>query len=85
MTKVLNTYIAIFLVLLFFPITGNAQEKLDCSVVSFAVDPFSTAAQDKRYEMIDGNGDRYAIIKVKDVDGEADLSGLHLTLVLLTV
>lgn len=75
MTKVLNTYIAIFLVLLFSPITGNAQEKLDCSVVSFAVDPFSTAAQDKRYEMIDGNGDRYAIIKVKDVDGEADLNG----------
>lgn len=76
MTKVLNKYIAIFLVLLFLPLTGNAQEKLDCSVVSFAVDPFSTAAQDKRYEMIDGNGDRYAIIKVKDVDGEADLSGL---------
>lgn len=75
MIKKLNTYSTILFVLLIIPILGHAQEKLDCSVVSFAVDPFSTAAQDKRYEMIDGNGDRYAIIKVKDVDGEADLSG----------
>ncbi|MDO4801524.1 MAG: PEGA domain-containing protein [Prevotellaceae bacterium] len=61
--------------LILIPVSVMAQEKLDVSVVSFAEDQFSTTAQDKRYEKLDGNGDRYAIIKVKDVDEEADLSG----------
>lgn len=42
-----------------------AQQKLDLSITSFAIDEFSTTAQDKRYEKFDSNGDRYAIIKVK--------------------
>lgn len=70
-----NIYRTFLFLLLLIPVLGSAQEKLDCSVVSFAIDPFSTTAQDRRYEMIDGNGDRYAIIKVKDIDGEADLNG----------
>ena len=61
--------------MLIFPAILLAQGKLDVNVVSFSLDQFSTTAQDKRYEMIDGNGDRYAIIKVKDVDGEANLNG----------
>lgn len=52
-----------------------AQEKLDFNIVSFEIDQFSTTAQDKRYEKIDDDGNRYAIIKVKDVNGEGDLAG----------
>lgn len=52
-----------------------AQEKLDFSIVSFDLDPFSTSAQDKRFEKWDGDGNRYAIIKVKDANGEGDLKG----------
>lgn len=52
-----------------------AQEKLEFNIVNFNADPFSTTAQDKRYEKYDGNGDRYAIIKVKDAQGEGDLDG----------
>lgn len=53
----------------------NAQDKLEFNIVDFNVDPFSTAAQEKRHEKIDGDGYRYAIIKVKDVDGEGKLEG----------
>lgn len=53
----------------------TAQEKLDFNIVSFGIDQFSTAAQDKRYEKIDNDGHRYAIIKVKDVEGEGGLDG----------
>lgn len=63
------------LYMLMLPFMMRAQEKLDFSVVSFAADPFSTAAQDKRFEKYDGDGNRYAIIKVKDVDGEGGLDG----------
>ena len=59
----------------FFSIATYAQEKLDFNIVSFDPDPFSTTAQDKRYEKMDGDGNRYAIIKVKDVDGEGNLEG----------
>lgn len=55
--------------------TCYAQEKLEFSIVDFCIDQFSTAAQDKRYEKIDGDGNRYAIIKVKDVEGEGNLEG----------
>lgn len=63
------------LVALFVPLIVMAQDKLDCNVLSFSLDQFSTTAQDRRYEKIDGNGERYAIIKVKDADGTADLKG----------
>lgn len=52
-----------------------AQQKLEFNIVSFELDPFSTTAQDKRYEKVDGDGNRYAIIKVKDANGEGDLNG----------
>lgn len=52
-----------------------AQSKPEFNVVSFSIDPFSTIAQDKQYEKIDGNGDRYAIIKVKAAQGEGNLEG----------
>lgn len=65
----------LMLVALYVPLIVMAQDKLDCNVVSFSIDQFSTTAQDRRYEKIDGNGERYAIIKVKDVDGYADMKG----------
>ena len=69
-------YIIVLLALIsFFPIVAFAQEKLDFNVVSFRIDQFSTTAQDKRFEKFDDDGKRYAIIKVKDVDGEGDLEG----------
>lgn len=75
MIMTVKTNIIILMMLLLLPIKAIAQDKLDCSVVSFELDQFSTTAQDRRYEKRDGNGDRYAIIKVKDVDGEANLNG----------
>lgn len=59
--------------LLFSSAMLSAQQKLEFNVVSFKMDQFSTTAQDKRYEKIDGDGYRYAIIKVKDFDGEGGL------------
>lgn len=52
-----------------------AQNKLEFNVLDFHIDQFSTTAQDKRYEKFDSDGERYAIIKVKDADGEDDLKG----------
>ncbi|MBQ0075320.1 MAG: PEGA domain-containing protein [Prevotella sp.] len=52
-----------------------AQEKLEFNIISFDPDPFSTSAQDKRFEKTDGDNNRYAIIKVKDANGETDLKG----------
>lgn len=65
----------LMIVAMIVPLISMAQDKLDCNVVSFSLDQFSTTAQDRRYEKIDGNGERYAIIKVKDVDGTSDLKG----------
>lgn len=42
----------------------SAQEKLKFHIVDFDVDPFDLSAKDPQYEKIDGNGDRFAIIKV---------------------
>lgn len=75
MNSLLNIRKWLTAVAMIVPIISMAQDKLDCNVVSFSVDQFSTTAQDRRYEKIDGNGERYAIIKVKDVDGTADLRG----------
>lgn len=52
-----------------------AQDKLEFNVVDFGIDQFSTTAQDKRFEKYDDDGNRYAIIKVKDTDGEGGLEG----------
>ena len=61
--------------LIFLAQVAIAQERLDFNIVDFKLDPFSTTAQDKRFEKIDGDGNRYAIIKVKDVDGNGGLDG----------
>lgn len=54
------------LILLF--VGGNinlfAQDKLKFSIADFDTDPFDLSAKDKAYEKYDGNGERYAIIKV---------------------
>ncbi|MCM1490221.1 MAG: PEGA domain-containing protein [Muribaculum sp.] len=42
----------------------SAQDKLRFSIESFNADPFDYSAKDKKYEKFDGNGERYAIIKV---------------------
>lgn len=66
----------IYAILFAFSLALNAQEKkLDINVVSFELDQFSTTAQDPKYEKRDGNGERYAIVKIKDVDGLAELKG----------
>lgn len=63
----------ILLCLLFLSLHVNAQEKLDFNVVSFREDPLSTTAKEKIFEKIDGDGNKYAIIKVKSDDGDDDL------------
>lgn len=67
--------IAISALISFISMVAYAQEKLDFNIVSFGIDQFSTTAQDKRFEKTDDDGYRYAIIKVKDVDGEGNLDG----------
>lgn len=51
-----------------------AQERLKFAIADFDVDPFDLSAKDKQYEKYDGNGDRYAIIKVTSNNPEDDLS-----------
>ncbi|MCQ2113482.1 MAG: PEGA domain-containing protein [Bacteroidaceae bacterium] len=79
MVKITNIQIVVLIILFLLPAlcssAQDAQEKLDCHVVSFEMEQFSTTAQERRYEKIDKNGDRYAIIKIKDKDGKANLSG----------
>lgn len=79
MVKITNIQIVVLIILFLLPAlcssAQDAQEKLDCHVVSFEMEQFSTTAQERRYEKIDKNGDRYAIIKIKDRDGRANLSG----------
>lgn len=52
----------------------SAQDKLKFSVADFDTDPFDLSAKDKQYEKYDGNGDRYAIIKVTSNNPDDDLS-----------
>lgn len=67
MTKRIRQNIRTFLYLLLL-LTGinemSAQDKLKFSIESFNADPFDYSAKDKKYEKFDGNGERYALIKV---------------------
>lgn len=72
-SRIYRTHLVCLLILL--SQFAFAQERLDFHIVSFQLDQFSTTAQDKRFEKIDGDGNRYAIIKVKDVDGQGGLDG----------
>lgn len=67
-------FLLLFLLLIVTQVC-TAQEKLDFSVVSFGEDHFSTTAKEKKYEKFDDDGNKYAIIKVKDVDRNGDLEG----------
>lgn len=77
-SSVIMLYTIRILFVILFTFTSSmlyAQQKLEFNVVNFELDQFSTTAQDRRYEKFDGDGNRYAIIKVKDVDGEGELEG----------
>lgn len=52
----------------------SAQTKQKFSVANFDTDPFDFSAREKRYEKFDGNGERYAIIKVTSNTPDDDLS-----------
>lgn len=55
-------------------LTVSAQERLKFTVADFDADPFDLSAKDKQYERIDGDGVRFAIIKVTSNNPEDDLS-----------
>lgn len=73
----LATYSRILMLLLFITVgiaSLSAKDKLKFSVADFDTDPFDLSAKDKQYEKYDGNGERYAIIKVTSNNPEDDLS-----------
>lgn len=51
-----------------------AQDVLSLSVAEFQEDPLDLSAKDQRYEKFDGNGERFAIIKVTSTNPHDDLS-----------
>lgn len=65
---------AMLLILILGGSTLSAQDKLKFSIADFDTDPFDLSAKNKQYEKYDGNGDRYAIIKVSSNNPEDDLS-----------
>lgn len=67
--------ITLLFVLLLTGIAGvSAQERLKFTVADFDADPFDLSAKDAKYEKFDGNGDRYAIIKVTSTNPADDIS-----------
>lgn len=71
-------HISRYLIFLLFVSIGvaslSAEDRLKFSVADFDADPFDLSAKDKQYEKYDGNGDRYAIIKVTSNNSEDNLS-----------
>ncbi len=49
------------------------QQKIKFAIASFGQDPFDTTPTNPQYEKVDGNGARYAIIKVTSTNPEDDL------------
>ncbi|MCM1140930.1 MAG: PEGA domain-containing protein [Muribaculum sp.] len=64
----------LLLSLLLLPSLSGAQEKLKFSIAEFASDPFDLSAKTADTEKFDGNGERYAIIKVKSTNPDDKLS-----------
>lgn len=64
----------LFLSLLLLPSVSQAQEKLKFSIAEFEADPFDLSARTADTEKYDGNGERYAIIKVKSTNPDDKLS-----------
>ena len=58
-----------FLLLAVMPVT--AQQKFH--IVSFDESPLDMTARDAQHEKIDGNGDRFAIVKVTSTSADDDL------------
>lgn len=56
--------LVLLLCVLPFSLTAVSQERLKFEIVDFDVDPFDLSAKNPQYEKYDGNGERYAIIKV---------------------
>lgn len=68
------TYAILFVSLLLLPSVSQAQEKLKFSIAEFEADPFDLSARTADTEKYDGNGDRYAIIKLKSTNPDDKLS-----------
>lgn len=68
------TYAILFVSLLLLPSVSQAQEKLKFSITEFEADPFDLSARTADTEKYDGNGERYAIIKVKSTNPDDKLS-----------
>lgn len=64
----------LLLMLLGIGLGAVAQETLSFSVAEFQEDPLDLSAKDKRYEKFDGNGERFAIIKVTSTSPQDKLS-----------
>lgn len=65
----------IFLALLLLvALPAGAQDRLKFSIADFSADPFDLSAKNAAYEKYDGNGDRYAIIKVTSNNPDENLS-----------
>lgn len=60
-----SRFVILLLLALMETFALSAQELLKFSIADFDVDPFDLSAKDRQYEKFDGNGDRYAIIKVR--------------------
>lgn len=52
----------------------SAQDRLKFRIADFDADPFDLSAKDSKYEKYDGNGDRYAIIKVTSTNPADNLN-----------
>lgn len=52
----------------------SAQDRLKFHIADFDADPFDLSAKDSKYEKYDGNGDRYAIIKVTSTNPADNLN-----------
>ncbi len=63
----------LFLFLSFVALTVQAQQPLSLSVEEFAEAPFDLSAKDEAYQRFDGNGARFAIVKVTSTDPKDDL------------
>lgn len=68
---------SIALCMLIIFLQGLGQEKLKFQIEKFSQDVFDTSASNPKYEKFDGNGDRYAIIKVTSDTPDDDLRQLN--------
>lgn len=68
---------SLLICLMIFFMNGLGQERLKFYIDDFSVDQFDTSASNPKYEKIDGNGDKYAIIKVRSSNPDDDLRQLN--------